>query len=520
MFSSFMGRLTVLIAATALIIPVFGASSPVFAQANTLKLGAPSLPPSRGNPLQGLGTPTSYVWSAIFDAMTRLDENGEVSPEAAVRWKNMSPTTWQIELRPNVKFHNGEPLDAAGVAQNILYLLNDDVGRASLTGKDLSQKIAKVRAIDELTLEIETTFPNPEVAREVMKLYLVAPKAWQDLGLEGFSANPSGTGSYKVEDWGGEVVKLVADEGSWRKPNIERFQILNLGEAAARLQALLSGQIDVAVGLSIDSISQLDDAGYHADIYSAPYIMAWPFISVESTNPDSPFTDKRVRQAANYAVDKDNIVQNLLNGNGFAAGQGATRQTFGYNPDVVAYPYDPDKARALLAEAGLPNGFEMAVELLPGNFPADSDIYQQVAQDLGKVGIDVEVRAITFADFLGKCCTGKAVGFPKDVYAFQLDFPLGVGATAASLVQRNWSCRSSKGFYCNEAEMALLVDAETEFDVDKRRAKLQKLMASFHDNAPGLFITEIVDLVARSPKVEGLVMVNRILNYHQATKAN
>ena len=514
-----LGRLGIITAAAALVIPLLVSPSPVFAQANILKLGAPSLPPSRGNPLQGLGTPTSYVWSAIFDAMTRIDEAGNVAPEAAVRWKNMSPTTWQIELRPNVKFHNGEPLDAAGVAQNIMYLLNDDIGRASLTGKDLSQKIANARAIDKLTLEIETTFPNPEIPREVMKLYLVAPKAWQDMGVEGFSANPSGTGSYKVEDWGPEVVKLIAAD-SWRKPNVERLQVLNLSEAAARLQALLSGQIDIAVGLSIDSIGQLDAAGYKADIYSAPYIMAWPFVSVTATNPDSPFSDRRVRQAANYAVDKVNIVQNLLNGNGFPAGQAATRQTFGYNPDVVAYPYDPDKARALLAEAGFPNGFKMAVELLPGNFPADSDIYQQVAQDLGKVGIDVEVRAITFADFLGKCCTGKAVSFPKDVFAFQLDFPLGVGATAASLVQRNWSCRSSKAFYCDEDEMALLVDAETEFDVDKRRAKLQKLMASFHDNAPGLFITEIVDLVALSPKVDGLKMVNRILNYHQATKTN
>ena len=162
----------------------------------------------------------------------------------------------------------------------------------------------------------------------------------------------------------------------------------------------------------------------------------------------------------------------------------------------------------------------MAVEVLPGNFPADTDIYQQIAQDLGKVGIEVEVRGITFADFLKKCCGGKAVAFDKDAYAFQLDFPLGVGATAASLVQRNWSCRSAKAFYCNEAEMALLVDAETEFDTDKRRGKLHKLMVSFHDNAPGLFITEIVDLIARSPKLNGLTMTNRVLSYHEAVKVN
>ena len=353
-----------------------------------------------------------------------------------------------------------------------------------------------------------------------MKLYLVAPKAWKDLGLEGFSSNPSGTGSYKVEKWRPEAVELVADTNSWRAPKIARFEILNLAESASRLQGLLSGQIDIAVGLSIDSIGQLDSAGYKADIYPAPYIMAWPFISVASTNPDSPFLDKRVRQAANYAVDKVNIVENLLNGNGFPAGQAATRQTFGYNPDVVAYPHDPDKARSLLAAAGYPNGFKMSVELLPGNFPADSEIYQQVAQDLGKVGIAVDVKAITFADFLGKCCGGKAVAFEKGTYAFQLDFPLGVGATAASLVQRNWSCRSSKAFYCEQDEMALLKDAETEFDVDLRREKLRKLMASFHDNAPGLFITEIVDLVARSPDVEGLTMVNRVLTYHLASKTN
>ncbi len=503
------------VAALALLASMPFGNTPAFAAGEVLKLGAPGLPPARGNPLQGLGTPTSYTWSAMFDAMTRIDETGNVAPELAVGWKNMTPTTWHFSLRPNTKFSNGEPLNAQAIVDNILYLFTDE-GKVTLTGRDLSQKLVTARTIDDLTVEIESVKPNPDVPREVMKMYVVAPKAWKDLGVEGFSAAPVGTGSYKVEDWGPEVVKFVSYDESWRKPTIERFEVLALADGASRLQALLSGQIHIAVGLSIDAIPQMKTAGVGVDVYPAPYILAWPFMS---SNRQTPFSDRRVRQAANYAVDKESIVRNLLNGNGFPAGQAATRQTFGYNPDVKAYPYDPAKAKALLAEAGYPNGFKMAAEVLPGNFPADTDIYQRVAEDLGKVGIEVDLRAITFGDFLTKivpAAPATDLGYDQDVYAFQLDFPLGVGATAASLIQRNWSCRRKLLFYCNEEEIRLLEDAETEFDDELRLKKLQKLMATFHDNAPGLFLIEIVDLVGHSASVENLKMVNRVLNYHEA----
>ena len=496
--------------------------TPSVAQNDTLRLGVPSLPPTRGNPLQGLGTPTSYVWSALFDAMTRIDDNGNVAAEAAVSWKSVDKDTWHFALRPAVKFHNGEMLTAEGVAQSIAFLLTDE-GKATLSGRDLSQKIISARAVDALTVEIKSSFPNPEMPREVMKLYLTAPKAWAELGVQGFSSNPSGTGSYKLDNWSPEAVRMVSFDESWRRPKLSKFNVIDLGESAARLQALLSNQIDAAIGLSLDALPQIEAAKFSADVYPAPYILAWPFISSEESGRKTPFSDKRVRQAANYAIDKESIVTNLYKGHGFPAGQGATRFTFGYNPQVKAYPYDPERARKLLAEAGYPNGFKMAAEVLPGNFPADSEIYQKAAQDLAKVGIQVEVRGLTFADYLKKIIPpqgGTTLGFPDDVMAFQLDFPLQTGQTAASLVQRNWSCRRKVNFYCDQAELKMLEDAETEFDTELRRQKLQKLMASFHDNAPGLFMIEIVDIVARSPKVQNLKMTHRILNYHEVTKSN
>lgn len=507
---------TAYVAVAALVVPLVLDSAPALAQMDTLRGSTVSMPPGRGNPLTGFGTPGTYTWSGMFDTLTVIDETGDASPALAASWRNIAPTKWEFTLRSGVKFHNGEPLTAASIAADFNYLLTDE-GKATVAGGTLSPMLVGARALNELTLEIETTAPNPELPREVIKLFIVEPKAWNDLGVEDFSNNPVGTGAYRVVDWSPEKVTFVAFEGAWRPAKIKNFSVVEVPDQSARVQALLAGSIDLAPGISIDAIEVIEAAGGKVDIFPAPYIMAWPFLTLR----DIPFKDKRVRQAANYAVDKEAIVRELLKGTGHPAGQGATRKTFGYNPAVQPYPYDPEKARQLLNEAGYGDGFKMTVELLTGFFAADALIYQQVAQDLTRVGIKTDIVSIAFGDFLTKIRpgAGKPLGYGPEVMAFQMDFPLGVGSTAANNVARNWSCRRANQYYCNEEEVGILAQAETEFDLETRRAKLQELMALQHENAPGLFLIEISDLVGRGGNIHGVNMVDRIINYHEITKS-
>lgn len=491
----------------------------VMAQDAVLRVVAPSLPAARGNPLMSFGTPGSYTYSAMYDSLVTVDSKGDAAGQLAAGWENLAPTKWRLRLRPDISFSNGERLDAAGMAANIRYLLTDE-GRGTVVGRDLAPIIAAATPVDATTLEIETRTPNPELPRDLVRLPVVAPKAWADLGKDGFAGAPVGTGSYKVANWGPESITFESFEGSWRKPVVKRMTITALPEVTGRAQALRSGQIEIALALSVDAFDEINASpGVKAEIAPAPYILAW---ALESRNRDTPFKDKRVRQAVNYAVNKEDIVKNLYKGGGAPASQAAFPGIFGYNPNVKPYPYDPAKAKALLAEAGYPNGFSMVAELRIGNQAADADIYQQVAQDLGRVGIKTEIESITFADFVKKLFPGgdaKAEGFGPNTFTHTGDFALELGATAATLVQRAWSCRRVPGFYCNQDEIKLLEDAETEFDTEKRRQKLQNLMAVFHDNAPGLFITETIDVFGRSNRVSNLKMLNRVLNYHEVSLA-
>ncbi|MBM3504555.1 MAG: hypothetical protein FJX65_11840 [Alphaproteobacteria bacterium] len=516
------GRFAAAAAAGAVILSGIGFTAPVLAQADLLKVGVATLPPSRGNPSSHAGAITNYTYAAIFDALTKVSATGDTIPDLAESWRNIDTNTWRFTLRPNVKFQNGEALTAQAFVQMAEYYLTDE-GKATVNGRDLSRAFTSARAIDDLTIEFKTATPNPAFATNILRMHVVAPKAWKDLGIEGFANNPVGTGPFKVEAWRPEAVRMVAFDGSWRAPKMKAVEVLALPEITARVQALISGQIDVAPAVTVDSVKAIEAAGHKAEAIPGPYVLAWAMLS---SYRDFPFKDKRVRQAANHAINRQAIVDGLLLGKGRPASQAASPLTFGYNPDVKPYTYDPERAKKLLAEAGYPNGFEMDSIVLPGNFPADADIYQAAAQDLGKVGIKTNLKPLTFAEYLKVLFNpvpkeefGK--GWGDKVMTFQQDFSVDLIPDAINRWQATWSCRrAGVAFYCNEDELKVMDAANAEFDPEKRRKILQQGMKMVNENAPALFLVEIIDVWARSNKVQNAKLTFRVLNYHEITKTN
>jgi peptide/nickel transport system substrate-binding protein len=474
-----------------------------------IRAGFFGLPPGLGNPYAGSGPPGGYTYPAIFDTLTQVDLQGETQPYLATSWEVQADrTTWHFKLRPGVTFSNGEPFNAAAVVATLNWLVGNDAGKGTPVGKEV-KSVASARAINDLTVEIITVKPIPTLPKQIAGAWIVAPKAWVDLGLEGFSANPVGSGPFKVTDFAGDRADLVAFEGSWRAPKAGRLTIFSLPDNAARAAALVSGQLHFATDLSPDATAQVEAAGGRIDTEAAPRIMGVSLISTD----DSPLQHKAVRQAMNYSVNKDSIVQNLLRGAAVPASQGATHNTFGFNPNVKPYPYDPDKARRLLAEAGFPNGFKMVMEVMVGSFAADREIYTQVAAEFGQIGIEVDLRQIVFADwlkkFLGKRDDGR-ISFAGN--AFNMGYQVSPDLDGIRAYQ--WaSCRKEPAYYCNEDEMPLIEAAEQEFDVDKRRTMLQELAAIHADNAPILFIAEMRDFIGVAPSLKNFKNVNRVFTY-------
>jgi len=494
---------------------VAASSGAVLAQAagDTLRVGVVSQPPGRGNLTTTRAvSPDVYTMSAIYDTLTRADQYGLVAPQLAESWWQVDATTWWVKLRPDVVFSNGEPLTAAGVIEFFDWMRNE--GRAQARNGAVvfigNSAYASGKALDTLTMEIKTATPNGILPRGLSETYIAPPKAWKDMGPDGFAATPIGSGSYKVDAWGAGSIRMSAHARSWRAPAIPNLELALLPETAARTQALKARQLDIAVALPFDSVDDLRKAGVQVLITPRTVVMAW---SMFQTGRKSPFNDVRVRQAVNHAVNKDRMAAELLRGLTVPAGQGATRYMEGYNPNVKPYPYDPAKAKKLLADAGFANGFETAATVLPGNMPMDNEIYQQVAADLAAVGVRIRLQPTPIGAWRTAFFGTPDKGMTYEGDLFQNDFYLTTADAFAGFQTK--SCNKQIPFYCDQAEQALMKQVEAEADPAKRRALLQDLMKLAAENAQNLYLFEVVDMLGASPDVTGVVNTNQNINYHQ-----
>ena len=467
-----------------------------------LRVGATSLPPPLGNPYAAGVFPSWHTWTAMYDALTVVDQSGNAVPALAVSWSNVRETAWQFKMRSGVRFDNGETLDAAAVAA-IINWLKTEAGKATSVGRQVAG-VASARVVDAMTVEIETTNPDAILPGRLSSVFFVAPKAWEDMGAEGYAKNPIGTGSFKPESWTPEKVVFSARPDSWRPPLVSSLEILPMGERPARVQALVSDQIDIAVSISVDNIAQVKAAGQR--VASTPSTTALTISFVQS-GKETPFTDVRVRQALNYAVDKEAIVEHLLGGFGAVSSQGATPNTFGYDAGIAPYPYDPAKARELLAAAGLANGFDVVTEIVVGFVAQDGEIFQRVAEDLAKVGVNMELRQITSAEwiknFLGGSWGGTAFGggYNSAPYNDAIRFMVFT------------SCKKPNPYFCDESVVPLIDKSDTLFDVDERRKALNELLAIHHDLAPSIFLVESFDLAGYSKRLNGFENLGKTFNY-------
>lgn len=449
--------------------------------ADVLRVVRTEVPPSLGNPFTTVGQPSSGVWGAIFDTLTQIGETGALEPGLALSWEAVEPTRWVFKLRPGVMFHNGVPFTAQAAAETIRFLQTPE-GQRFIVGAEV-RGIQSLAIPDDLTLEITTAAPDPILPRRFAIVFIVEPGAWKNLGPEGFAQAPIGSGPYRLIDWGKTSgrTRLAAHEGGARAvQGPKRLELLHVADSASRLQALASGQADLGEGLSPDDVAQLG-AGFKVEQRFVPAVTSITFRTVGVEN--SPLRDQRVRQALNYAVNREAIVQAFFGSRGRTTGQGASPFTFGHNPAIKPYPYDPVRAKALLAEAGFPNGFPLKVEVFVGFGPNDAAIYQQVAADWQAIGLKVNLQQTPFANWLRKYLSGEW----GDTDAFSLVWDSSAYNDAIRPIV-NFSCLKDKPFFCEEAIVPLIRQSQIEMDSQKREAKLQEIMARLHEIAPSLWI--------------------------------
>jgi len=483
-----------------------GASqAPASAATKTITIAVPGLPTSQGNPFKvGPGTPGIHTFAAIFDALTRVDDKGIVRARLATYWKTVNSTTWRFTLREGVKFSNGEAFNADAVKTTIDFLVSAD-GRKTTIGGTEFPDLAGASKVSEYVVDITTKTPDAVFPAKLASLYIVAPKAWTSAGQDVFAKEPIGTGPFKVDSITTTRIEMSAFTGSWRSPKADKLVLIQLSgtDGTPRLQALQSGQVNIAIAINPDQIAAAKKSKATVITVPAPQVMSLAYNVIAG----GAVKDVRVRQALNYAVDKEAIANSLLVGVGKAATQGVTPAARGYNSAVQGYPYNPAKAKELLAAAGYEKGLTLSADITVGSFPSDNLIYQAVKADLAKVGVTLNYTTITFAQWLPQYNTNSWKG-----EAFGLSWnsaPRGDSSRPYEI----FVCKPVGAFYCNAEEDALVKKAAVEFNTVKRLALLKEIAVKVTASAPSLYIVEQIDLYAVGRDVKGFSAANRSIAY-------
>ena len=472
------------------------------AERQTLRIGITSLPPTYGNPYGATGLPGALTWQQIYDGLTELDENGHVRGALSTGWELVDPFTWRFHLRKNVHYSNGMPFDARK-AKAVFDWLQSDVGRITIVGNEI-KVIDKVTASGEYELVIHTRQPDPILPNRLGIVMMVEPGIWRDEGPGAYSRKPVGTGSYVIDTWQNMngAAKLVANPYAWRPPHIPVVEIFPLNDHASRFQAAISRQLDLAQSIRPEEIDIFKKRGFDVYVDQTKQIIGLAFDVVG--HPNSPISDKRVRQALNYAVDKRAISKFITYGTHPPASQGAAPGVFGYNNSLSPYPYDPEKARDLLVEAGYPDGFSMSATVVIGTYANDVEIYQKVQQDLAAINVSITIHSTIFSDWIQQYIKGK----------WQTEaFSLAWNATPyndAIRPMEYFSCKKSRPFFCKKSMMKELDRAATELDPKKREQILFDLQRKFHEEAPQLFLLEYGHIWVASQEITGFSLRDRV----------
>ncbi len=491
--------------ALALLIHPLATLSAMGLETKTLSIATPQLPGAKGIPyFRPYGTsPDQLTLTAFFEGLTYLDESGSVQPLLAESWKMMSPLKWHFHLRSGVVFSNGASFDSEVFKKNFDIVRKND--NASFAIRTALEHIVSVTVVSPLEFIIETNRADPFLPNVLSSFFMVEPDYWMEVGPERFSENPIGTGPYEVIDWSPTKVTAEASTTAWRQPNIKNLEVYQMSSASSRVQGLMAGQIDIAFALDADSADLLRASGQRIYNRLEPGLVSLIFNLVEP----SPLQDVRVRQALNFAVDRDRILEAILGDSQAVPTQFASRLAFGFDPEYTAYSYDPERAKSLLAEAGYSNGFSFTAEVVQGMSGYSQAIYQVAAQQLSDIGVNLEIRAVPVQRYSEILFQQKWQSL-----ATNLDYASDPSMDALMPIRRH-SCIGAIDSYCDEELMPLLLEALSTENLEKRKALTQQVIRRTSEQAPGILLWEKVRYDGYSPRLINFVYNVGSVPYHQ-----
>ncbi|WP_027633774.1 glutathione ABC transporter substrate-binding protein [Clostridium hydrogeniformans] len=435
--------------------------------------------------------PSSRVSKQIYDRLVEQTETMEIVPGLAKEWKQLDNLTWEFKLRDGVKFHNGEVLKAS----DVVFTLNRMKNSKSVSS--IISSVDTITAKDDSTVIIKTKEPFAPLLSHLTHTAasILNEKAVKDAG-QNYGQNPVGTGVYKFESWdAGSKINLVRNEDYFgEKGKTPKIVFRNVKEGTNRTIGLETGEIDIAYDVEpVDTKSVRE----HKQLQLIEE-ESLSYTHITMNNKKEPFNNPKVRKALNYAVDKDALIGAILYGAGVKANAPIGKNVFGYTDKTVNYDYDVAKAKELLKEAGLENGFKTSI--WTNDNPVRVQIAQIIQANLKDVGIDAEIVSLEWGTFLEKTARGEhdmSIGGWTTVtgdadYAL---YPLYHSSQHGGAGNRD--------FYSNKEVDKLLEDAKKSIDPVERKDLYEKAIIAIMDDVPELVLYYGKQNVGARKEIEG-----------------
>jgi peptide/nickel transport system substrate-binding protein len=500
---------TARLASLALLLPLALAfSAPVAAQpAGTLVVGVVAEPVNL-DPAQVTDFNSNRVGRRIVEPLvTFAEETTKIVPGLAESWTiSTDGLQYTFKLRKGVKFHDGTPFNAAAVKFSIERQINPEHPAAKLGKYPFANyffgNVKSIDVVDDATVRFVLKEPRASflVVMAAAAASVVSPTAMMKAGVD-FASAPVGTGPFRYGSWTrGQQVVLEKFPDYWRGAvRIDRVVYRPIVEDQARLTELLTGTLDLIVGVPPDFVAQLEGSP-KANLLKQVGAHVW-YLGIN--NQKKPFDDKRVRQALNYAVNKEAIVKDVLKGTGAISRGPVLPGTWGANPDLAVYSHDPARARKLLAEAGYPNGFSTTMWVPESGSGMQSPVAMAVVMqsNLRAVGVNATLQTMEWGAYIAKLRT-------KEQELFALSWA--AGSEDPDMVMyplfhsSQWTPNGpNRAMYKNEKFDALLAEARHVTDQAKRAALYREAQRILVDDAPWVFVDHEIQIAAISKRVQG-----------------
>lgn len=419
----------------------------------------------------------------VFDQLVSFDAKGALQPALAESWKRVDDTTVTFSLRKDVTFSSGAVLDAAAIVANVERVKSGNPAYTSVAAKTATIKSAVAESTTEVT--IVTSGPDPILLNRLTLLDIVDPATFD-------TDRPAGTGPFQVTDYKeGTSIELERFDDSWRATdNVATIAFRAIPSATTMASALQTGEVDVAFGLPADVSLQLEKKGFTSVNKSAGSSAITSLIA----DVEPKLSDVRVRQAINYAIDREAFVEGTLGGFGTPNGSQFLQDDFlGYAPDLASFEYDPTKAKALIKAAGA-EGLELPIATT-ALFKTQAE---SVAGFLNAVGFKSEVVIEDLSAFIGsllKESKSPLLYWQTDYYDLR---------DIAAVTRFGPPAPGQQVHFDNSEYQDLFAKQATELDEDARGELIQQMAKVMRDEAGVLMLAWPDNLYTAAPRVKEL----------------